>query len=58
MSKEAEKTSIYDDRYSRAPPVTLGVVAIWLLAIALGMAFWTLLLHAAPAIVGLIMPRL
>ena len=57
MSKEAEKTPIYDDRYSRAPPVTLGVVAIWLLAIALGVALsWTLLLHAAPAIVGLIMP--
>jgi hypothetical protein len=42
------------DLYSKAPPVTLGVVATWLLAIAFGVAFWTLLLHAAPAIVGLI----
>jgi hypothetical protein len=45
------------DLYSKAPPVTLGVVAAWLLAIALGVAFWTLLLHAAPAIVGLIERR-
>ena len=43
---------------SKAPPVTLGVVAAWLLAIALGVAFWTLLLHAAPAIVGQIIQRL
>jgi len=26
-----------------APPVTLGVVAIWLLAIAFGVAFWAVL---------------
>jgi hypothetical protein len=38
----------------KVPPVTFGVVATWLLALGFGMAFWTLLLHAAPAIVGLI----
>jgi hypothetical protein len=42
----------------KAPPVTLGVVAAWLLAIALGVVFWTLLLHAAPAIVVQIIQRL
>jgi hypothetical protein len=33
-------------------PVTLGVVATSLLAIVFGVAFWTLLLHVAPEIVG------
>jgi hypothetical protein len=38
----------------KAPPVTFGVVATWLLALVFGVAFWMLLLHAVPAIVGLI----
>jgi hypothetical protein len=38
----------------KAPPVTFGVIATWLLALGFGVAFWTLLLHAAPAIAGLI----
>ena len=46
------------DLYSKAPPVTLGVVIAWLLAIALGVAFWTLLFRVAPAIVGQIIQRL
>jgi hypothetical protein len=43
MSKEAVKTPIDDDRYSRAPHITFGVVAIWLFALAFGVAFWTML---------------
>jgi hypothetical protein len=39
----------------KAPPVTLGVVAAWLLAIALGVAFWTVLFRV---IVGQIIQRL
>jgi hypothetical protein len=27
----------------KAPPVTFGVIATWLLAMAFGMAFWTVL---------------
>jgi hypothetical protein len=40
------------DLYSKAPPVTFGVVAIWVFALAFGVTFWTMLLfHVAPAIV-------
>jgi hypothetical protein len=42
------------DPHSEAPPVTFGVVATWLLAIAFGVAFWTLLFNVTPAIVGLL----
>ena len=52
MSKEAVKTPIDDDRYSRAPPITFGVIATWLLAMAFGVAFWTALFHVASAIVS------
>jgi hypothetical protein len=52
MSKEAVKTPIDDDRYSRAPPITFGVIATWLLAMAFGVAFWTVLFHVVSAIVG------
>jgi hypothetical protein len=36
----------------KAPPVTFGVVAVWLFALAFGVAFWTVLVHVASAIVG------
>jgi hypothetical protein len=36
----------------KAPPVTLGVVAIWVLALAFGVAFWAVLFYVASAIVG------
>ena len=42
----------FPKKEKEAPPVTLGVVAIWLLAMAFGVAFWTVLFHAASAIVG------
>ena len=36
----------------KAPPVTFGVVAIWLFALAFGVAFWAVLFRVASAIVG------
>jgi hypothetical protein len=34
----------------KAPPVTFGVVAIWLFALAFGVAFWSVLFHVASTI--------
>ena len=36
----------------KASPVTLGVVAIWLFALAFGVAFWAVLFYVASAIAG------
>jgi len=52
-----EKPQIDQTQYPEATPVTFGVVASWLLAIAFGVAFWTLLFHVMPAIVLLIQRR-
>jgi hypothetical protein len=36
----------------KEPPVTFGVVATWLFALAFGLAFWTVLFHVASVIAG------
>ena len=50
-----ERAIFFPKEEKEAPPVTLGVVAIWLLAIAFGVAFWTVLFRVASAIVGQIL---
>ena len=49
---QVERGDILAKRRDQSATVTLGVVAIWLLAIAFGVAFWTVLFHVAFAIVG------
>ena len=39
------RSGIVSEKEIKAPPVTFYVVATWLVALALGAAFWTLLLH-------------
>jgi hypothetical protein len=36
----------------KAPPVTFGVVATWLFALAFGVAFWAVLVDVASVIAG------
>ena len=43
---------LFPKEEKEAPPATLGVVAIWLLAIAFGVAFWVVLFYVACAMVG------
>jgi len=40
----------------KAPPVTFGVAAIWLFALAFGVAFWTALFYVGRVIFGQIQP--
>ena len=50
----SSRAMFFPKEEKEAPPVTLGVVAIWLLAIAFGVAFWTVLFRV---IVGWIIQR-
>jgi hypothetical protein len=50
-SDDAEAAKPPIEPRPKAPPITFTVVAAWLLAVALGVAFWILLFHATPVIV-------